>query len=80
HVKNHLKDIPHPEEMTENDELYYLFSIHDFNRDGYLDGNELRNAFSDFEEGNSSADDPRTKLEEITEMIDHVLLEDDMNN
>ncbi|GES94301.1 multiple coagulation factor deficiency protein 2-like [Rhizophagus clarus] len=78
HVKNHLKDIPGQnfEEMTDDDDLYYLFSIHDVNRDGYLDGNELREAFIDEEFGNSEG----LKLEEIVEMIDHVLLEDDMNN
>ncbi|CAG8633679.1 740_t:CDS:1, partial [Acaulospora colombiana] len=74
---SHLKDIPHPEEMTEDDELYYLFSIHDANHDGYLDGNELRDAFTDYDEGTGK---PYVSLEEVTEMIDHVLLEDDMNN
>ncbi|CAG8731643.1 34410_t:CDS:2, partial [Racocetra persica] len=33
HVKSHLKDVPHPEEISEEDELYYLFSIHDTNQD-----------------------------------------------
>ncbi|CAG8484920.1 3318_t:CDS:2, partial [Rhizophagus irregularis] len=78
HVKNHLKDIPGQNfgEMTDDDDLYYLFSIHDVNRDGYLDGHELREAFIDDEFGDSEG----LKLEEIVEMIDHVLLEDDMNN
>ncbi|PKC10444.1 hypothetical protein RhiirA5_355443 [Rhizophagus irregularis] len=62
--------------MTDDDDLYYLFSIHDVNRDGYLDGHELREAFIDDEFGDSEG----LKLEEIVEMIDHVLLEDDMNN
>ena len=81
HVKNHLKDIPgqNLEELTEDEELYYLFSIHDVDHDGYLDGHELREAFTDefadLEEGQSPL-----SLEEIVEMIDHVLLEDDMDN
>ena len=61
------------EDLTEDDELYYLFSIHDVNHDGYLDGHELREAFTD--DGSTSM-----TIEEITEMTDHVLLEDDMDN
>jgi len=77
HVKNHLKDIP-VGELTDDDELYYLFSIHDVNHDGYLDGHELREAFIDDEFGDF--EEQPLKFEEIIEMIDHVLLEDDMNN
>jgi len=80
HVKSHLKDIPGQnfEELTDDDELYYLFSIHDVNHDGYLDGHELREAFigDDIFE---NLEQP-LKLDEIIGMIDHVLLEDDMNN
>uniref|UniRef100_A0A1D1XDQ8 Multiple coagulation factor deficiency protein 2 n=1 Tax=Anthurium amnicola TaxID=1678845 RepID=A0A1D1XDQ8_9ARAE len=79
HVKNHLKDIPGQnfEELTDKDELYYLFSLHDANHDGHLDGHELREAFVDdiFENVEQNM-----KLDEIIELIDHVLLEDDMNN
>ncbi|CAG8766156.1 29656_t:CDS:2 [Gigaspora margarita] len=78
HVKNHLKDIEHPpDEISDEDELYYLFSIHDINHDGYLDGHELRGAFAEeFDESDRNG----LKLEEIIEMIDHALLEDDMDN
>ncbi|KAI9020823.1 hypothetical protein CLU79DRAFT_219563 [Phycomyces nitens] len=58
--------------------VYYLFVVHDKNADGHLDGHELRAAFTDFEEG----DEDPTKfisLEEVTEMVDHVLEEDDIN-
>lgn len=61
--------------MNEKDELYYLFSLHDINQDGYLDGNELRDAFTE-EFGSTHS----MKLDEIVEMVDHVLAEDDMNN
>ena len=77
HVKKHLKDVPGLETLSEDDELYYLFSIHDVNHDGYLDGHELREAFKD-EFGD--VEQPPLKLEEIIEMVDHVLLEDDMDN
>ncbi|CAG8594633.1 2284_t:CDS:2 [Ambispora leptoticha] len=65
--------------MTETDELYYLFMIHDINQDNYLDGHELREAFTDFDTEDA---DPKAILtiSELNEMIDHVLLEDDMDN
>ncbi|KAI8641086.1 hypothetical protein BD408DRAFT_346815 [Parasitella parasitica] len=56
--------------------IYYLFVIHDTNGDGYLDGHELRAAFTDFDE--HDGEDPLT-LQEVTDMVDHVLLEDDKN-
>ncbi|KAG9296396.1 hypothetical protein G9A89_014988 [Geosiphon pyriformis] len=77
HVKQHLKDLPHPPDMTEDDELYYLFSVHDINQDGHLDGHELRGAFTDF---TASDQEAVLTLTEINEMTDHVFLEDDMDN
>ncbi|CAG8608341.1 6814_t:CDS:2, partial [Paraglomus occultum] len=76
HVQQHLKDIPHPEKMSADDELYYLFSIHDVNKDGHLDGHELREAFIDHSEDGKQT----LTLDEIIEMVDHVLNEDDMDN
>lgn len=70
-------------EMSEDDMIYYLFVIHDLNGDGYLDGHELRAAFSDFDhddEDQHVAKAPETiPFDEITEMVDHVLEEDDKN-
>ncbi|KAI8987376.1 hypothetical protein BDF20DRAFT_849875 [Mycotypha africana] len=37
-----------PPELGEEDMIYYLFLIHDLNGDGFLDGHELREAFTDF--------------------------------
>ncbi|CAI2165832.1 7040_t:CDS:2 [Funneliformis geosporum] len=73
-----LDNIPF-EDISDDDDLYYLFSIHDANNDGFLDGHELREAFTDNIIGNKD-EQPPLKLEEIIEMIDHVLLEDDMDN
>ncbi|CAG8765818.1 16179_t:CDS:2, partial [Funneliformis caledonium] len=67
------------EDLADDDDLYYLFTIHDVNNDGFLDGHELREAFTDNIIG-SNDEQPPLKLEEIIEMIDHVLLEDDMDN
>ncbi|CEP08295.1 hypothetical protein [Parasitella parasitica] len=81
HIQEHMKsmtksdkdDVP---DLGEQDMIYYLFVIHDINGDGYLDGHELRAAFTDFDE--HDGEDPLT-LQEVTEMVDHVLLEDDKN-
>ncbi|KAF9110269.1 hypothetical protein BGX27_006587 [Mortierella sp. AM989] len=62
--------------LTEKEELMMLFSLHDTNKDGYLDGIELRGAFSDYSKGSSS---PLT-LKQMTDMIDHVIAEDDTDN
>lgn len=69
-----MKEQPAPE-MSEQDMIYYLFVIHDVNGDGYLDGHELLAAFSDVEDEQVA----EFSLEEVTVMVDHVLLEDDKN-
>ncbi|CAJ0887902.1 5279_t:CDS:10 [Entrophospora sp. SA101] len=72
HVVEHLKEANLPYgTLKENDELFYLFSIHDINNDGFLDGNELRETF---------ADTDLMDLDDLTKMIDHILLEDDADN
>lgn len=65
-------------ELSEQDMIYYLFVIHDTNGDGYLDGHELRAAFTDFDDDHQTEEEELT-LEEVTDMVDHVLLEDDKN-
>ncbi|KAI8367802.1 hypothetical protein EDC96DRAFT_442029 [Choanephora cucurbitarum] len=58
--------------------IYYLFLIHDLNGDGFLDGHELRAAFTDF--GDEHEDVTHYfSLQEVTDMVDHVLEEDDLN-
>lgn len=64
-------------ELSEQDMIYYLFVIHDTNGDGYLDGHELRAAFTDFDE--DEIQDVDLTLQEVTDMVDHVLMEDDKN-
>ncbi|KAG0320367.1 hypothetical protein BG000_003617 [Podila horticola] len=63
--------------MTEKEELMMLFSLHDANKDGYLDGIELRAAFSDFNQG---APETALTLQAMNDMIDHVIGEDDVDN
>lgn len=81
HIKEHLKDLPVDEAKMENldekDTLFYLFSMHDYNKDGFLDGHELRAAFTDFEHDEDVSE--LISLDEVTDMVDHVLEEDDLN-
>ncbi|GAB5590291.1 hypothetical protein Unana1_05191 [Umbelopsis nana] len=80
HIKEHIKQLAGDEgeipEMDEKDTLFYLFTLHDYNKDGFLDGHELRAAFTDFEDDDPSA---VVSLDEVTDMVDHVLEEDDLN-
>ncbi|KAF8957799.1 hypothetical protein BGZ46_002095 [Entomortierella lignicola] len=73
-AKEHMGD--KAKNLSEKEELLMLFSLHDSNKDGYLDGIELRAAFSDYEKGSHSA----ISLKQMNDMIDHVIAEDDINN
>ncbi|KAJ3296732.1 hypothetical protein HK104_001293 [Borealophlyctis nickersoniae] len=69
------------------DDLYWFFSLHDKNVDGYLDGHELRSAFVDAEgdgsdmDGDGKIEEPakHLTLSELETMVDHVLGEDDLD-
>ncbi|KAG0222148.1 hypothetical protein BGW42_006856 [Actinomortierella wolfii] len=63
--------------LSEKEELMMLFSLHDSNKDGYLDGIELRAAFSDY---NQDSPNGALPLESMIDMIDHVIAEDDTDN
>lgn len=81
HIREHLKSLSEnseelPPELSEEDMIYYLFLIHDVNDDGFLDGHELIAAFTDF--GDEHEDVSKfLSLDEVVEMVDHVLQEDD---
>ncbi|KAJ3327676.1 hypothetical protein HDU76_011343 [Blyttiomyces sp. JEL0837] len=75
----------------EKDDLYYFFSLHDYNHDGHLDGHELRVAFTEFEtqiddarggrpDGEGKYAKDRLPMKELEELIDHALEEDDLDN
>ncbi|KAG0286113.1 hypothetical protein BGZ96_009756 [Linnemannia gamsii] len=66
--------------LTEKEELMMLFTLHDTNKDGKLDGIELRAAFSDFNDQHTPNSQSTVTLQNMLDMIDHVLGEDDLNN
>ncbi|KAI9105408.1 hypothetical protein DFS34DRAFT_8018 [Phlyctochytrium arcticum] len=59
----------------EEEDLYYFFTLHDFDRDSHLDGHELRTAFTGI--GEIPKKEHQLTKKDIEEMIDHALLEDD---
>ncbi|TPX69299.1 hypothetical protein SpCBS45565_g02548 [Spizellomyces sp. 'palustris'] len=60
---------------TEEEDLYYFFSLHDYNEDSHLDGNELMAAFT--QAGEMPPPGSRLSVKDLEEMIDHALEEDD---
>lgn len=68
-----------PVDLDDKDMVYYLFVLHDRNGDGYLDGHELRGAFSDFDAEHEEDPAKYVSLDDITSMVDHVLEEDDLD-
>lgn len=87
HIQEHMKAMTKDDksaetpELSEKDMIYYLFVIHDINGDGYLDGHELRAAFTDFDHDDEHGHEKEEfiPLDEVNDMVDHVLLEDDKN-
>jgi len=58
------------------DDLFYFFTLHDYNKDNELDGNEL---FASFMDNFDPATEEKKPLESIMEWIDHTLEEDDID-
>ncbi|XP_052272739.1 multiple coagulation factor deficiency protein 2 homolog isoform X1 [Dreissena polymorpha] len=96
HIKEHLKDVVEKpkEEMTEEELEFHYFKLHDYDGNNKLDGVEITKAITHFhdEEGEGEKD-PNTATdatakanvkvftdEEITNIVDMVLKEDDLNN
>ncbi|KAJ3413684.1 hypothetical protein HDV05_007672 [Chytridiales sp. JEL 0842] len=73
-----------------DDDMYYFFSLHDYNHDAHLDGHELRVAFTEFEnkldetrggpDASGKLAKDRLKLPDVEKLIDHALEEDDYDN
>lgn len=61
-------------------ESFIFFSIHDYNKDGHLDGNELLLAFNGYEFVDGVERSDSVPLDDLEGMVDHALHEDDKDN
>jgi hypothetical protein len=61
-------------------ELFYFFSLHDYNRDHHLDGHELSLAYMGYEFYKEEQIHDVIRKEDMEFMIDHALMEDDKDN
>ncbi|KAH3846170.1 hypothetical protein DPMN_088468 [Dreissena polymorpha] len=96
HIKEHLKDLVDKpkEDMTEEELEFHYFKLHDYDGNNKLDGIKITKAITHFhaEEGEwekdpNAANDATAKAnvkvftdEEISNIVDMVLKEDDLNN
>lgn len=64
----------------EDDDVFYFFSLHDYDKDGKLDGHELGLAFQGYEFYNGTTFEESLDTKDLEFMIDHALHEDDSDN
>lgn len=79
HLKEHLKEQIDVTKMSEADQQFYYFKVHDSDNNDKLDGIELSNAmahYHDEEQGESKEEYTET---ELGSMVDQILDEDDLN-
>jgi len=79
HLKEHLKEQIDVTKMSEADQQFYYFKVHDSDNNNKLDGIELSNAmahYHDEEQGESKEEYTET---ELGSMVDQILDEDDLN-
>jgi hypothetical protein len=58
---------------NKEDDVYYWFSLHDYDHDGFLDGHELRVAWM-------NSDPKKYTLEVAEDTVDKILDRDDLDN
>ena len=63
-----------------NQDVFYFFTLHDYNKDHYLDGHELALAFMGYEFYKGKELEEEIRREDLEFMINHALLEDDKDN
>ncbi|GAB1601246.1 nuclear transcription factor Y subunit beta isoform X1 [Argonauta hians] len=85
HIAEHLKDYSNKpvDQMTEEEIEFHYFKLHDYDDNNKLDGNEITSAITHFQrEDNAETNAPARSMtnDEITDIVDMVLKEDDLNN
>ncbi|KAI3379095.1 hypothetical protein SNEBB_007987 [Seison nebaliae] len=79
HIKEHLKEEHYakPDEMSQDDQNFYYFKLHDYDHNNKLDGIELSAAFSHVD--NHEGQEEKMTEEKVMGLVDHVLKEEDAN-
>ena len=54
---------------------FYFFSMHDYNKDGHLDGHELMLAFNGYHFAEGTENTDKIPLADLESMVDHALEE-----
>ncbi|KAI8891937.1 hypothetical protein BC833DRAFT_613009 [Globomyces pollinis-pini] len=79
-VTKYKESIGSTSETSAEDDIFYFFSLHDYNKDHHLDGHELRLAYLGYELYEQESVEHSLTLEDLSAMVDHALLEDDKDN
>ncbi|XP_014781480.1 regulator of nonsense transcripts 1 [Octopus bimaculoides] len=86
HIAEHLKDYAHKpvDQMTNEEMEFHYFKLHDYDDNNKLDGNEITSAITHFQrEDHQDANEAAARTmsdTEISDIVDMVLKEDDLNN
>ncbi|KAL2098715.1 hypothetical protein ACEWY4_005195 [Coilia grayii] len=76
YIKANLNDQANPEVNTREQEVFFLFSLHDYDKSGQLDGLELMKLLADFLSHHSQAP---TSTDGVVAMVDYLLQTQDQN-
>ncbi|CAD6186755.1 unnamed protein product [Caenorhabditis auriculariae] len=84
HIKQHLENKIEVEKLTEDQQKFHYFSMHDLNKDNQIDGIEIMKAIthdhSSQTELGHGLGNPVTHEEEMIGLVDSVLHDLDANN
>lgn len=79
HLKDHLKEQIDVSKMSEADQQFYYFKVHDSDNNDKLDGIELANAMAHYHDEESGESKEEYTEGELSSMVDQILDEDDLN-
>ncbi|CAI4223351.1 unnamed protein product [Auanema sp. JU1783] len=79
HIKQHLENKIEVEKLSEEQQRFHYFSMHDLNKDQYIDGIEIVKALTHDHENESGPGIRIDDEENIVTMVDGVLKDLDIN-
>ncbi|KXS11278.1 hypothetical protein M427DRAFT_60845 [Gonapodya prolifera JEL478] len=78
HILEHLPGGDKPTSFSADEQIYVMYILHDLDKDGKLDGIELRAMLADSLPHGSHAD--KLTLEEADQLVEQMLESDDLDN